>query len=143
MCNPDAAAPTHAGAVVYRGQPAAPEFVLVGAKGDRSEWVLPKVHIEPDEDWRSAARREVFEETGITAEIVGSEELGHVSYSARGEAVRVVYYLARRVSEAPTPEDRGKAWMPADRAEASLVHEEARSMLQRARTTLANMPPAT
>jgi 8-oxo-dGTP pyrophosphatase MutT (NUDIX family) len=133
------AKPTHAGAVVYRGQTASPEFLLVGAKGNRFEWVLPKGHIEPGEDSRSAARREVLEETGITAEIVGSDEVGRVGYSARGEAVRVVYYLARSVFDSPAPEDRGKAWMPADRAEASLVHEEARSMLRRARKRLAAM----
>jgi 8-oxo-dGTP pyrophosphatase MutT (NUDIX family) len=128
--------PTHAGAVVYRGRPTAPEFLLVRAKRDVSEWVLPKGHIEPGEGARSAARREVLEETGVTAEIVNDEGLGEVSYLVGGEPVRVVYYLARSVSEAPSPEDRETAWMRGDRALVSVAHEEARTMLLRAQAIL-------
>jgi len=142
MHEADNAKPTHAGAVVYRGPLASPEFLLVRAKGNRSEWVLPKGHIEHAEDPQAAACREVFEETGVTAEIVNNQELGCASYSAGGTAVQVVYFLARRMSDAPSPEDRGKAWVPADRAETSVTHEEARSVLRRARMELATMARA-
>lgn len=132
--------PTHAGAVVYRGDPAEPEFLLVGATDKPSEWVLPKGHIEPAEDPRSTARREVLEETGVTAKVVGSVELGLVSYSVGGETIRVLYYLARRLSEKPSPEGREKEWLPAEQAEARAAHEETRSMLKLARNRLRQAP---
>ena len=33
---------------------------------DRDTWEIPGGHIEPGEDWLTAARREMFEETGAT-----------------------------------------------------------------------------
>lgn len=33
---------------------------------DRQTWEIPGGHIEPGEDWISAAKREMFEETGTT-----------------------------------------------------------------------------
>ena len=41
----------------------------------RNRWDLPKGHIEAGESEREAALREVCEETGVEAEIVGSEPL--------------------------------------------------------------------
>jgi ADP-ribose pyrophosphatase YjhB (NUDIX family) len=101
--------------------------------------VLPKGHIEAGEDAQSAARREVFEEAGVIAETLGSEALGTVSYTVRGEPVSVLYYLARCVREAPAPEDRGKTWVRAESAEHSLLHEESRAMIRRAIKILAGI----
>lgn len=41
----------------------------------RGAWDLPKGHIEPNEECRTAALREVEEETGIRAEIIRNEPL--------------------------------------------------------------------
>lgn len=136
MSGLDQQRPTHAGAVVYRGPPAAPEFLLVRAKRNALEWVLPKGHIEPGEDWKRAACREVLEETGVTAEIIDSQPLGEVSYRAGDDLVRVIYYLGRAIADAPSPEDRLTAWMPPDRAAQSIAHEEGRSMLRQAQARL-------
>lgn len=44
------------------------EYLLVKAKAS-DEWVLPKGHIEPDEDITETAVREVREETGVWARV--------------------------------------------------------------------------
>jgi len=62
--------PTHAGGVVVRRSGKAVEFLLVEASQNRNEWVLPKGHIEPGEDPRQTAVREVKEETGHWARVV-------------------------------------------------------------------------
>jgi 8-oxo-dGTP pyrophosphatase MutT (NUDIX family) len=125
--------PTHAGAVVYRGNPSAPEFLLVSASLDRNEWVLPKGHIEAAEQPRDAAIREVFEETGVRIAIVTPEEqIGTSCYEARGESVCVVFFLARSIAEQAAPEHREKAWLPFQRADEALKHSESKALLRQA-----------
>jgi 8-oxo-dGTP pyrophosphatase MutT (NUDIX family) len=65
---------THAGGVVYRRHPEDVKVIqvmLVEASRDRTERVLPKGHIEPGEDPRETAVREVKEETGHWAKVKG------------------------------------------------------------------------
>ena len=66
-------APSRAGGIVYRtrrlfnlgGSLAQTEYLLVRAKQNPAEWVLPKGHIERNESEEEAAVREVFEERGV------------------------------------------------------------------------------
>ena len=53
----------------------------------RGRWDLPKGHVESGESSRVAALREVEEETGIRAEVVGDEPLicTHHTYNTYGE----------------------------------------------------------
>jgi 8-oxo-dGTP pyrophosphatase MutT (NUDIX family) len=48
-------------------------------RGGKLEWCIPKGHLEPSETKEQAALREVFEETGLSAEI--TDYLGEVSYT--------------------------------------------------------------
>ena len=48
-------------------------------RGGKLEWCIPKGHLEPEETKEEAALREVFEETGLKAEI--TDYLGEVSYT--------------------------------------------------------------
>jgi 8-oxo-dGTP pyrophosphatase MutT (NUDIX family) len=64
---------SRAGGIVYRRTVADKveqiDFMLVEASKKRSQWVLPKGHIEPGEDPRVTAVREVKEETGHWARV--------------------------------------------------------------------------
>ena len=60
---------------------------MVQASNDPDQWVLPKGHIEPDEDPRHCAIREVKEETGVWARI--ENELTVANYTFSGTAIKV------------------------------------------------------
>ena len=60
---------THAGGVVYRRKYEGSAVLVGEASRDRSQWVLPKDNIEPGEDPRVTAVREVREETGHWARV--------------------------------------------------------------------------
>ena len=47
-------------------------------RGGKLEWCIPKGHLEQDETSEQAALREVFEETGLEAQII--QHLGEVNY---------------------------------------------------------------
>lgn len=58
-----------------------PKLVALMARfnrGGKLEWCIPKGHLEENETNEQAALREVFEETGLEAEIIA--QLGEVSY---------------------------------------------------------------
>lgn len=59
-----------AGGIVYRGSGAETEVVIVRIVPER-RWQLPKGLIDDGETFEQAALREVREESGMTAEIVG------------------------------------------------------------------------
>ena len=56
-------------------------------RGGKLEWCIPKGHLEQTESNEEAALREVFEETGLIAEIIAY--LGEVSYQFIQSGVRV------------------------------------------------------
>jgi ADP-ribose pyrophosphatase YjhB (NUDIX family) len=70
--------------------------VLLGERGKGAlagMWSLPGGHVEPGESVAEAARREVAEETGIVAEILGLVDL-HEVIRREGEAVSWHYVIA-------------------------------------------------
>jgi 8-oxo-dGTP pyrophosphatase MutT (NUDIX family) len=85
--------------------------MLVTASKKRSEWVLPKGHIEPGEDPRNTAVREVREETGHWARIVGW--LGDHPLSKDTGAPMVRWFLLEACEEAmgSQPEGREREWL--------------------------------
>src|ERR1700760_3824444 len=98
---------------------------------------LPKGHLDGDESPEQAARREVAEETGLTAELV--DELGEVTYryerGGRRIAKRVRFYLFRYVSGSVEDHDHEieeARWMPLEQAARGLTYEDARELVERA-----------
>lgn len=102
--------PTHAGGVVYRiNKNNVPEFLIVTAKKNKSEWVLPKGHIEDGEDPTQTAIREIEEESGIKSSLCEffKEPIGYSEYrNDKDEDCKVVYYLMEYKSHGEQVDDR-------------------------------------
>jgi 8-oxo-dGTP pyrophosphatase MutT (NUDIX family) len=109
------AALTHAGGVVFRRRKSITQFLMVQAKKDPNDWVLPKGHIEPGEEPRCCAIREVKEETGVWAGIV--KELKPVEYEFEGKPVRVLFYLMEAIDHGNVQDPlREHEWLPLEDA---------------------------
>lgn len=116
-----------AGGVVYRKVQAQTEILLILDRFGRS--TLPKGHLEEGETEKEAAVREVEEETGIKAQIMG-ERLGVVTYRfdvpGKGSIEKeVTYYLMKTeegVTKAQIEEIRDAIWYPLEQVKR--VHSE-------------------
>ena len=97
----------------------------------RSEWVLPKGHIEAGEDARTCAVREVREETGVLGRI--KKELEVIHYLVENQTVKVQFYLMEAVEQAK-PKDRSRkhAWLRLDEALHRATHDETKDLLRMA-----------
>jgi len=134
MAIPADAGPTseasHAGGVVFRKRwRRGVEYLLVEASKNSDEWVLPKGKIEPGEDKRETAVREVHEETGVWAKIHGRFD-PPISYSVDGEPVAVQMYLMEQVARGFCEDrTRRKTWLPLGVAKERAKYDEAKKYL--------------
>ncbi|TMK95192.1 MAG: NUDIX hydrolase [Actinobacteria bacterium] len=128
-----------AGGVVVRDDPGGVEVALAARrtrKGDLA-WGLPKGVIERGEQPEQTALREVQEETGLQAEIIGP--LGEISYWFvwEGERIRkkVVFFLMRAVGGDTSLHDHEMEeirWFPLERALKRAAYRGEREVLARA-----------
>jgi 8-oxo-dGTP pyrophosphatase MutT (NUDIX family) len=127
-----------AGGVVLRQGTSGLEALLI-ATHNRHRWGLPKGRIEPGEDARAAALREVAEETGITASILGPLE--RVEYWIRVTAgqrrqKQVDYFLMKYQSGQAVPqlsEVDDARWWPIEEAITRVAYHNSRRLLELAR----------
>jgi 8-oxo-dGTP pyrophosphatase MutT (NUDIX family) len=123
--------PTHAGGVVFRLNNDKAEYLLVGPKKEVvGEWILPKGHIEHDEEHWETAVREVCEETGVVGRpicVVGSDE-----FVVGEKRVKVKYYLIEEISQQEPGENRRKHWFDFRGAFTSLTHPNNQHLLLQA-----------
>jgi len=119
-----------AGGVVTRPGAEGTE-VLVVHRPAYDDWSLPKGKLEPGEDDETAARREVLEETGVDAAVVG--RAGSVRYTdRRGRAKHVEYFTMTTRSSTPrTPDDEVDvvAWWPVRSAAVELTYPHDRELV--------------
>jgi 8-oxo-dGTP pyrophosphatase MutT (NUDIX family) len=113
-----------AGGVVIRMAGMMPE-VLVVHRPRYGDWSLPKGHLEPGEGAAAAALREVEEETGIRAAVVGPA--GESRYEVEGRPKRVRWFAMRAVSgdpavREPDAEVDVARWVPRPDLGALLTH---------------------
>jgi len=119
---------TRAGGVVVRRANNHLEYLLVQAKKNPQEWVLPKGHIEAGEPMPETAVREVREETGVWARII--DQLDDKSFTLNGEDVRVRFYLMEfQREEEPEEPGRDHLWLPLESAVSKATHEQSKELL--------------
>ena len=122
---------THAGGVVFRKRLWQTKYLLVEAKDDPTQWVLPKGHVEEGEQHRETAVREVHEETGVWARVVS--DLRDVTWSADGTVVTTRFFLMRAKGRGLRKDkDRQHEWLTLPAAIARASHIETRELLQAA-----------
>ncbi|HEY5187819.1 MAG TPA: NUDIX domain-containing protein [Solirubrobacteraceae bacterium] len=126
-----------AGGVVVDGDRVVVIVPVKRAGGGRRVLGLPKGHPDGDETPEQAATREVAEETGVTAELIG--DLGEVDYryERRGRKIakRVRFYLFAYRSGDLADHDHEieeARWMPLTEAAGALTYEGEREMVRRA-----------
>ncbi len=112
--------------------------VLIGrqTRSKRIDWCVPKGHPEGQETIEQAAVREVFEETGIEAEII--EPLGAISYEFTAGNILIAktvhHFLLRQtggdlsLENDPNHEAIDVKWVSIDELSAILTHENERRM---------------
>ncbi|MDR8409917.1 NUDIX hydrolase [Nonomuraea sp. 3-1Str] len=111
-----------AGAVVWRGDAAAPEVALIH-RPRYDDWTYPKGKLKAGEHPVAAALREVREETGLRVAL--GRALPPVHYPYKDRLKRVDYWTARVVGDdgfAPGDEVDELRWLPAEEARALLTH---------------------
>lgn len=131
-----------AGGVVYRVTEAGVDVALVRA-GER--WQLPKGIIENGEATEAAAQREVREEAGIEAHVIGLiDRIEYWYYTSIGRGKKrihkfVFFYLMRYESGDPANHDHEvdeAAWFSLDAVEAMVPFRGEVSILAKAREML-------
>lgn len=124
---------THAGGVVFRKRNDAIEYLLVQASTNRSEWVLPKGHIELGESARETAAREVQEETGCWAQVIHWIDDCRLGDGSEAPMVRflLMELVMEKESEWPT-ENRQHRWLSLDAAKQTASHKETVLLLVKA-----------
>jgi 8-oxo-dGTP pyrophosphatase MutT (NUDIX family) len=127
-----------AGGVVYRSFEDQVLFVLVGRRRG-NYWCLPKGRIEDNETEKQAAKREVFEETGISNVELG-EKIGTISYEFYRKSTDTPYqkyvhfYLMAAASDGlnvGSEFDRAM-WFPAEDAMRIVSHRKEKKIVDKA-----------
>jgi 8-oxo-dGTP pyrophosphatase MutT (NUDIX family) len=130
------------GAVIFRRLIDEPEIILL--RRANGTWVLPKGHIEPNEEIEAALRREITEETGIT-NVKIHQKLGDFRYLFRpnGDVVDkvVTYHLVEcqdfNIQLTTDVDHLAARWVPIDDVQLMPVYyDDARQAIERARQLL-------
>src|ERR1700683_686366 len=73
---------TTSGGIIFRRNPKTEALEILLIKDAKNRWTIPKGHVEPNEDPRDTAAREITEETGLK-EMEVREWLGKVNFRYR------------------------------------------------------------
>ena len=125
---------TSAGIVVYRKRDNTVEYlILLYSKG---HWDFPKGHLEAGETKEQAARRELKEETNLTADIAsGFEESFSYRFMENGQLVeKTVYYFVGQAHDDTVTlshEHTDFKWLKPNAALKQLTYQNAKDLLKK------------
>lgn len=129
-----------AGAVIFRQSVGKIYYLLLHY--EIGHWDFPKGHIEKGEKPKEAAKREIFEETGIKdiEFIFGFKETIKYFYNKDGKTVlkTVIFYLTQTKSKDVkiSYEHQDFKWLPYGKALKQLTFDNAKNILQKANSFL-------
>lgn len=127
------------GAIATRVAGGRPQVLLVRAKTQQREWVLPKGHLEAGETAAAAAVRELREEAGIEGDV--AEFVDALEFTGRRGPLRVQYFLIHaRGPRSDGEPDRDPTWFDFDQALKVVPYEDARRLLAKARDLYVRNP---
>ena len=118
-----------AGGIVWRGTSEGRKVAVVH-RSRYDDWCLPKGKLEEKESWEEAALREVKEETGCEARIIGVA--GPVSYEVAGQPKLVLFFTMEAIGEClfkQSREVKEVVWLSAEEALKKLDYEGERAVL--------------
>jgi 8-oxo-dGTP diphosphatase len=117
-----------AGGIVVRGN-TKPTVAIVQLRKD-GDWVLPKGKLDDGEDARTAAQREVVEETGQSVTV--QEFVGTLCYEVNGRS-KIVQFWRMHPNGGPARElmndIKQVAWLPLEKAVRKLARPHERAFL--------------
>lgn len=139
-----------AGGVVVREREGVFELAAIRPRGKRV-WALPKGHVDPGETPEVTAAREVREETGLTARLVG--KLGDVRYvyQFNGQRIfkQVTFFLfthqegtINAIEEKMRVEVDEAAWLPLSQSQKLLAYRGEKDMAKKAAELIEKMKTA-
>jgi 8-oxo-dGTP diphosphatase len=126
------------GVVCFRGD----EVLLIrrGRPPRVGQWSLPGGRIEPGERAIDAGLRELMEETGVTAEILGLVDVVDGLFPAEDRHYVLIDYAARWITGEPRPGDDAveALFLPLPEALARVEWDETRRILREAHARFAS-----
>ena len=129
-----------AGGIVFKKTQSGIRVVLISREGG-TVWCLPKGHIHSGETTEKAALREVREETGLTARILGRLGEGSYWFVPEGEKrkvfKKVVFFLMRSLSGSTQDHDfevDEARWFPIGEALQKISYPSERALVGKGRT---------
>ena len=123
-----------AGVVCLRGGPGSGEVLLVrrGTPPRLGEWSLPGGRVEFGETVAGAALRELHEETGVEAELLGLIDVVDGLFPEAGRHYVLIDFLARWTAGEPRPGDdaaEARFW-PLEKGLALVAWDETRRVIR-------------
>lgn len=122
---------TTSGGIVYRRPADGGELEILLMQDTKSRWTIPKGHVEPGEDPRATAEREIIEETGLQ-QMKLYDWLGKVNFRYRRNQTLVLMtmhiYMVQALGETNQlkPEEwiTDIRWLPAHEAIDKIAYDD-------------------